>query len=114
MTSAFNRPGVNVEEDAVARPRLHVVSDRRGVDLEAAEKAVRDLVVALGRDPDSEHPAATPRRVAQCYAEMLDPEPFELTFVNGEGYDELVVARSASPSRLPTGSTNTSGPRAWE
>ncbi len=64
------------------------------VDVAAASEAVRDLLFALGRDPDSEHLADTPDRVARAYAELLSPEPFELTtFPNDEGYDELIVAR---------------------
>ena len=55
---------------------------------------MRDLLVALGRDPGSEHLAETPRRVAAAFAEMLTPEPFDLTtFPNDERYDELVLAR---------------------
>jgi GTP cyclohydrolase I len=64
------------------------------VDLGAAERAVGDLLVALGRDPGDEHLADTPRRVAAALAEMLTPRPFHpTTFPNDEGYDELVLAR---------------------
>ncbi|HEU5160352.1 MAG TPA: GTP cyclohydrolase I FolE [Streptosporangiaceae bacterium] len=73
---------------------LRVVQERRGVDLDAAERAVADLLIALGRDPAGEHLADTPRRVAHAYAELLAPREFNLTtFPNEEGYDELVVAR---------------------
>ena len=65
-----------------------------GVDLAGAEVAVRDLLVALGHDPDSEHLSDTPRRVARAYAELLTPRSFDLTtFPNDEAYDELVLAR---------------------
>jgi GTP cyclohydrolase I len=65
-----------------------------GMDLDAAERAIGDLLVALGRDPHDVHLADTPRRVADAYAELLTPEPFDLTtFPNDEGYDELVLAR---------------------
>jgi GTP cyclohydrolase IA len=75
-------------------PRLRVVRDAPGVDLEAAERAVADLLVALGQDPTAEHLAATPARVARSFAEMLTPTPFTATtFPNDEGYDELVLAR---------------------
>jgi GTP cyclohydrolase I len=69
---------------------------RRGaVDLDAAERAVRDLLTALGRDPHAEHLRDTPRRVAHSYAELLTPRDFRLTtFPNDEGYDELVMARN--------------------
>ncbi len=86
---------VDDHDRLVAGPsgRLRVVDDRR-IDLVAAERAVCDLLVALGHDPLSEHLADTPRRVAHGYAELLTPRPFDLTtFPNDEGYDELVVAR---------------------
>jgi GTP cyclohydrolase I len=75
-------------------PHLHSVDGPSRIDLRAAEDAVRDLLVALGRDPRDEHLADTPRRVAGAYAELLSPESFQLTtFPNDEGYDELVVVR---------------------
>lgn len=81
--------------DAEARPaRLRVVHEEPAIDLDAAEHAVRDLLVALGHDPGREHLVDTPRRVASAYAELLTPRPFDLTtFPNDEGYDELVLAR---------------------
>jgi len=73
---------------------LHIVAGRAEIDLPAAERAVADLLTALGRDPDSVHLADTPRRVAKAYEEMLTPREFELTtFPNDEGYDELVLAK---------------------
>jgi GTP cyclohydrolase I len=74
---------------------LSVVHDRDTVDLAAAERAVADLLRALGKDPTSEHLADTPARVARSFAEQLSPREFRLTtFPNDEGYDEMVVARS--------------------
>ena len=74
--------------------RLSVVRSRSAVDLPAAERAVTDLLRALGRDPADPHLAETPRRVAGSYAELLTPAEFELTtFPNDEGYNELVMAR---------------------
>ena len=75
-------------------PVLRVVRDD-GVDLIAAQRAVTDLLVALGHDPATdERLADTPRRVANAYAEQLTSRPFDLTtFPNDEGYDELVLAR---------------------
>jgi len=75
--------------------RLRVVHDREKVNLPAAERAVRDLLRALGRDPASPHLADTPRRVAESFTEMLTPREFDLTtFPNDEHYDELVLARN--------------------
>src|SRR6185436_13033220 len=71
--------------------RLRVVHGREQVDLPAAEKAVRELLVALGRDPFSPHLVDTPRRVASSFSEMLTPREFDFTTFP---YDELVLARS--------------------
>jgi GTP cyclohydrolase IA len=79
-------------------PHLHAVGEngaRSEIDLEKAARAVADLLHALGVDPAGDGLAETPARVARAYAEMLSPEPFNVTtFANDEGYDELVVARS--------------------
>jgi GTP cyclohydrolase I len=75
--------------------RLRIVRRRQEVNLPAAERAVRDLLLALGRDPSSPHLGDTPRRVAESFTEMLTPREFDLTtFPNDEDYDELVLARN--------------------
>ncbi|MDQ1674082.1 MAG: cyclohydrolase [Frankiaceae bacterium] len=80
---------------------LRVVHQGPTVDLQAAERAVADLLVALGEDVADEQMVETPRRVAAAFDEMLTPRPFELTtFPNDEGYDELVVARDIQFSSL--------------
>ena len=80
-------------EDGPA-PDLRLVRGGSDIDLDAAEQAVADLLVALGQDPTDEHTRDTPRRVATTYAELLTPRSFSLTtFPNDEGYDELVLAR---------------------
>jgi GTP cyclohydrolase I len=72
---------------------LRVLRSRAEVDVPAAEQAVIALLRALGRDPDGPHLVDTPRRVADAYAELLTPPPFDLTtFPNDEGYNELVMA----------------------
>ena len=64
------------------------------VDLVRAERAVADLLGAFGVDLGDESLAETPARVARAYAEMLSPQPFDLTtFPNDEAYDELIVIR---------------------
>jgi GTP cyclohydrolase I len=69
--------------------------DLRAIDRAAAERACSDLLRALGTDPDAPGLADTPRRMADAYAELLTPVPFEpTTFPNSDGYDELVVAGS--------------------
>ncbi|MGH8877639.1 MAG: GTP cyclohydrolase I, partial [Stackebrandtia sp.] len=65
------------------------------INMEAAEKAVADLLTALGHEPTSAHLADTPGRVARAFGELLTPRSFNLTtFPNEEGYDELVLARN--------------------
>ena len=80
--------------ETTASPSLRVVHGTPRLELRAAERAVGDLLRALGQDPSSEHLADTPRRVAAAYAELLTPREFSLTtFPNDEEYDELVLAR---------------------
>jgi GTP cyclohydrolase IA len=80
--------------DLADRPaHLRVLRGRDAVDVPAAEQAVVALLRALGRDPVDAHLADTPRRVADAFAELLTPPPFDLTtFPNDEGYNELVMA----------------------
>jgi GTP cyclohydrolase I len=73
---------------------LRLVRPGPEIDLAAAERAVADLLTALGQDRSDPHTRDTPRRVTAAYAELLTPQPFDLTtFPNDEGYDELVLAR---------------------
>ena len=75
-------------------PHLELISGRTDIDLDRAERAVAELLQALGQDPTDEHTRDTPRRVAAAYAELLTPRSFNLTtFPNDERYDELVLAR---------------------
>jgi GTP cyclohydrolase I len=70
-------------------------SELRTIDHAAARRASADLLRALGADPDAPGLVDTPRRMAEAYAELLTPIPFEpTTFPNTDGYDELVVAGS--------------------
>jgi GTP cyclohydrolase I len=78
-------PAIDLERDTV---------ESRGIELERAADAARELLLALGEDPRRDGLRDTPRRVAKAYAELLTPQPFSpTTFPNDEGYDELVVAR---------------------
>src|SRR3954463_4352284 len=74
---------------------LHSVSPPpEPIDLPRAKDAARELLLALGCDLDDESVRETPRRLAETYAELLTPRPFNATtFRNDEAYDELVVAR---------------------
>jgi GTP cyclohydrolase IA len=78
------------------RPRpLRVAPPPPRIDLDAAQAAAHDLLVALGADLTDESLRDTPARMAHAYAELLTPAPFDLTtFPNTESYDELVVVRA--------------------
>ena len=66
-------------------------------DRKAIERAVLDILTAVGEDPKREGLVDTPRRVARMYGELLsglyeDPvKHLEVTFT--EDYDEMVVLR---------------------
>lgn len=66
-------------------------------DQERAEAAIRELLIAVGEDPDREGLVDTPARVARSYAEILSglstrPEDV-LTTTFELGHDELVLVR---------------------
>jgi GTP cyclohydrolase IA len=66
-------------------------------DLERAAAAVRELLLAIGEDPDREGLKDTPRRVARAYAELTSgmreaPEDV-LTTTFDIGHDEMVLVR---------------------
>src|SRR5437763_11334844 len=81
--------------DTAATPHLAPVPGGRApVDADAAERAAAALLRALGADLDDPGLRDPPRRMATAYAELLTPEPFNLTtFPNDEGYDQLVLVR---------------------
>ena len=68
-----------------------------GFDRERAEAAVRELLIAVGEDPDREGLAETPARVARAYEEVFaglreDPKiHLEKSF--SENHRELVLVR---------------------
>ena len=67
------------------------------MDLERIQSAVREILIAVGEDPNREGLRDTPKRVARMYQELfsgLDKDPSEhLKATFTEGYDELVVLR---------------------
>ena len=70
---------------------------QREFDHERAEAAIRELLIAVGEDPDREGLRETPARVARAYAEVfagLHQDPTEVlhkTFA--EEHQELVLVR---------------------
>ena len=47
------------------------VGARNAIDFDRAEAAVRELLIAVGEDPDREGLLETPARVARAYAETF-------------------------------------------
>ncbi|MFY9231334.1 MAG: GTP cyclohydrolase I FolE [Candidatus Nanopelagicales bacterium] len=72
-------------------------SQVRAFDFEAAERAVRDLLVAIGEDPERDGLRDTPARVARAYEEtfrgmrMTADEVLSTTF--DIGHDEIVLVK---------------------
>ncbi|GGF21306.1 GTP cyclohydrolase I FolE [Williamsia phyllosphaerae] len=66
-------------------------------DQERAEAAVRELLVAIGEDPDRDGLKETPARVARAYQEMfggLHTEPDDVLATTFDvGHDELVLVK---------------------
>jgi len=86
---------------------LRVVPPSEGIDLARAERAAASFLDALGVPGDTDATAATPRRMAQAYAELLTPRSFALTtFPNDENYDELVLASGIPVLATPGRSVN--------
>jgi GTP cyclohydrolase I len=71
-----------------------------GIDMKRIERAVREILAAVGEDPDREGLRETPARVARMYAELfrgLHEEPrAHLRKFFTEKYDEIVLVRDIS------------------
>lgn len=82
-------PTVDIDDDPPLPPAP--------VDHERIRRAVREILLAVGEDPDREGLLETPDRVARMYAEMFqglhqDPAaPLSKSFT--QDYDEMVVIR---------------------
>src|SRR5438067_13473275 len=67
------------------------------VDISRIEKAVREILIAVGENPDREGLLKTPNRVARAYGELVaglqDDPRRHLRTVFTENYDEVVLLR---------------------
>jgi GTP cyclohydrolase I len=74
------------------------------MDLARIEKAVREILEAIGEDPDRDGLQRTPVRVANMYAEVfagLDGDPDELLTVTFEAnHDEMVMVKDIDLTSL--------------
>ncbi|MCL2303754.1 MAG: GTP cyclohydrolase I FolE [Planctomycetaceae bacterium] len=67
------------------------------IDIPRIEQAVREILVAVGEDPDREGLKETPARVARMYRELFsglheDPKIYTKKYFS-EPYDEIVLVR---------------------
>jgi GTP cyclohydrolase I len=77
---------------------------RANIDQPRIERALREILLAVGEDPDREGLRDTPARVARMYAELfagLHQDPAEhLRKFFTQKYDEMVVVRDISFASL--------------
>ncbi|MEU7217451.1 GTP cyclohydrolase I FolE [Nocardia iowensis] len=81
----------------MTRPELIALETGRAFDQDRAEAAVRELLLAVGENPDRPGLIDTPARVARAYREMfaglyVEPEDV-LNTTFDEGHQELVLVR---------------------
>src|SRR5690242_15837785 len=67
------------------------------IDLDRIERAVREILIAVGEDPGRDGLAETPRRVARSYAELFrglceSPAP-HLSRVFEQEHDDVILVR---------------------
>lgn len=79
------------------RPLRDVRGFQTGADVERIQAATRELLEAIGADPEAEGLRETPRRIAEMYAEVfsgmwIEPATYlEVGF--DESHDEMVILR---------------------
>ena len=99
MTAEANENAAG-ETQPTPLPGNKATETTNGVDLPRIERAVKEILAAVGEDPEREGLIETPGRVARMYAEMfrgLHSEPREhLQKFFTEKYDEVVLVRDIS------------------
>ena len=94
-------PGeIDSEETEFAQDHSKLTALTGKIDHARIERAVREILLAVGEDPDREGLRETPARVARMYAELfaglhLDPRRHLKKFFT-ERYDEVVLVRDIS------------------
>ncbi|MBW8382356.1 MAG: GTP cyclohydrolase I, partial [Youngiibacter sp.] len=68
------------------------------MDKDRIEKAVREILIAVGEDPDREGLTDTPKRIARMYEEIFsgigeNAEDHLQVYFQDEKYEELVLVK---------------------
>ena len=97
MATSARKIDVKRSDDSCCGGNGEPLSPSYAVDLPRIERAVREILAAVGEDPDREGLLETPARVARMYAEMFsglkqDPRIHTQKFFTEE-YDEVVLVR---------------------
>ncbi len=94
------KPSQNTDNPVVEMDDADNLPAAPQVDKPRIERAVREILAAVGEDPDREGLRETPARVARMYAELFsglheDPRLHLRKFFS-EKYDEMVLVRDIS------------------
>ncbi len=100
MSDASHCRGPSCDGDDGLDAAVPTTASGAPVDLKRIERAVREILAAVGEDPDREGLLETPARVSRMYAEMFrglheDPR-LHLQKVFTEKYDEVVLVKDIS------------------
>ncbi len=98
--AAFDRSFRRGSHDSAFDRSFRRGSHDSAFDYDAIERAVREILRAIGEDPDRDGLERTPRRVAEMYREVFcglsEDARAQLDVVFEEGHDELVMVRDIS------------------
>jgi len=68
---------------------------KRTIDMERIEKAIREILLAIGENPEREGLKETPFRVAKVFKEFFEHDSISMTsFENTKGYNQMILLRN--------------------
>lgn len=74
-----------------------IIVKKKTIDTKRIEKAVRDILIAIGEDPEREGLKDTPRRVAKLYSEIfrgiLEDAGKNIKVYKQVKYDEIIIVK---------------------
>lgn len=62
-------------------------------NLEAAERAMRDFLIAMGQPIESDGMKMTPKRFVKFWKEFMEPDQFQLTTFDSQEYGGIVISK---------------------